>query len=230
MNNLDHYRLIADLFDYPDAVYPERAHRALEVTADCCPAAAADVERFVHLLPGDDLIMMQELYTRTFDVQAITTLDLGYVLFGDDYKRGELLANLNREHTQKQNACGSELADHLPNVLRLIPLLKDDDDDLLRELVQEIVAPAVSQMISEFSLERVQKKYENYQKQYKTLIELPSESTNVTTLYQFALKSLYTVLKSDFKIIERIPLAATSDFLKSLNTENEIEDRAEAFY
>lgn len=227
---MDHYRFIADLFDYPDAVFPERVHRALEVVADCCSAAAADVERFVNLLPGDDLIMMQELYTRTFDVQAITTLDLGYVLFGDDYKRGELLANLNREHTEKQNACGSELADHLPNVLRLIPLLEGEDDDLLRELVQEIVAPAVSQMIGEFSLERVQKKNENYQKQYKTLIEPPSESTDVATLYQFALKGLYTILKTDFEIVERIPLVATSDFLKSLSTENEIEDRAEAFY
>ena len=45
----------------------------------------------------------EEIYTRTFDVQAITTLDVGYVLFGDDYKRGELLVNLNNEHTKAGN-------------------------------------------------------------------------------------------------------------------------------
>jgi hypothetical protein len=150
------------------------------------------------------------------------------VLFGDDYKRGELLANLNREHTQHQNDCGTELADHLPNVLRLLPLL--DDDDLVAELVAEILAPALSQMAREFSPERVQKKYASYQKQYKTLIEQPRPDADVATLYQFALKALYTLLKADFKIVEKIPLLATSDFLKSLNTENAIEDNARAFY
>ncbi len=228
MSNLEHYRFIADLFDYPDALYPERACRSRDNIADCCPAAIPDVERFLDLLPADDLITMQELYTRTFDVQAITTLDLGYVLFGDDYKRGELLANLNREHQASHNDCGSELADHLPNVLRLMPLL--EDDDLLLELVQEIVAPAVSDMTQEFSVDRVQKKYESYEKQYKTLIELPTDSSDVATLYQFLLRALYMILKSDFKITERIPLVASSDFLKSLTTENEIENRAEGFY
>jgi nitrate reductase assembly molybdenum cofactor insertion protein NarJ len=228
MHTSDHFRLLADLFDYPDAVFPERVQRALTTIGTHCPVAVADVEQFLALLPDDDLIAMQELYTRTFDVQAITTLDLGYVLFGDDYKRGELLSNLNREHTQHQNDCGSELADHLPNVLRLIPLL--DDEDLVSELVTEIVAPALSQMIGEFSPQRVQKKYESYQKQYKTLIEQPRSSTDVATLYQHALKALYAALKADFKIVEKIPILATSDFLKSLNTENEIEDNAKAFY
>jgi nitrate reductase assembly molybdenum cofactor insertion protein NarJ len=228
MHSSDHFRLLADLFDYPDAVFPERVQRALTTIGTHCPVAVADVEQFLALLPDDDLIAMQELYTRTFDVQAITTLDLGYVLFGDDYKRGELLSNLNREHTQHQNDCGSELADHLPNVLRLIPLL--DDEDLVSELVTEIVAPALSQMIGEFSPQRVQKKYESYQKQYKTLIEQPRSSTAVATLYQHALKALYAALKADFKIVEKIPILATSDFLKSLNTENEIEDNAKAFY
>lgn len=228
MRNTDHLRLLAALFDYPDAVFPERVHQALAAIEAYCPAAAADIETFSKLLPDDDLIAMQELYTRTFDVQAITTLDLGYVLFGDDYKRGELLANLNREHTQHQNDCGTELADHLPNVLRLLPLL--DDDDLVAELVAEILAPALSQMVREFSPERVQKKYASYQKQYKTLIEQPRPDADVATLYQFALKALYTLLKADFKIVEKIPLLATSDFLKSLNTENAIEDNARAFY
>ena len=228
MSKLVHYQSLAGLFDYPDALFPERVRRALDVVATHYPAAADDVKCFDSLLPVDDLIAMQELYTRTFDVQAITTLDLGYVLFGDDYKRGELLANLNREHTHKHNDCGSELADHLPNVLRLIPLI--EDDELLTELVQEIVAPAVSQMIQEFSPDRVEKKYESYEKQYKTLIELPTESMDVATIYQHTLRALYTILKTDFEITERIPLVATSDFLKSLNTENEIENKAEAFY
>lgn len=228
MGDLTHLRFIADVFDYPDALFPERVRRALDVVSAYCPGAVADLERFAELLPDDDLVAMQELYTRTFDVQAITTLDVGYVLFGDDYKRGELLANLNREHGAHGNGCGAELADHLPNVLRLVPLLTDED--LVSELVEDIVAPAIDQMTAEFAPERAEKRYANYLKQYKTVIEQPRPEDNVVTLYQLALKALQTVLKADFRIIEKIPLAATSDFLKSLETENAIEDNAKAFY
>ena len=85
-----------------------------------------EVEHFLDAIP-ERTLDLQELHTRTFDVQALTTLGTGYVLFGDDYKRGALLSNLNREHNDAQNDCRGELADHLPNVLRLIPKLKDQE-------------------------------------------------------------------------------------------------------
>jgi hypothetical protein len=34
----------------------------------------------------------------------------------------------------------------------------------------------------------------------------------------------------DFSIVERIPLASTNDFLESLSSEIEIEEKANAFY
>ena len=69
----------------------------------------------------------REIHTRSFEVQSITTLDVGYVAFGDDYKRGELLVNLNREHEAVGVDCGSELPDHLPNVLRLMARWQDPE-------------------------------------------------------------------------------------------------------
>ncbi len=165
---------------------------------------------------------------RSFDVQAVTTLDIGYVLFGDDYKRGELLSNLNREHQAHDNDCGRELADHLPNVLRLMERL--DDEELVGELVQEIVAPALRSMIGEFASNRIEQKNKAYRKHYKTLIETPASSVSVATLYRHALQSLYDVLKQDFSFVEKIPVQANSDFPRLLSSENEIEDRAKAFY
>jgi nitrate reductase assembly molybdenum cofactor insertion protein NarJ len=164
---------------------------------------------------------MQELFTRSFDVQAVTTLDVGYVLFGDDYKRGEMLANLNREHNEAGIDCGTELADYLPNLLRLLAVLKDED--LVSDLVNAVLAPALRQMVSEFNPDRVEKRNISYQKHYKTLIDSPPVAIAAVTLYQFALNTLYQVLKQDFSLIETIPLKLTSDFLTSVGRENKIE-------
>ncbi len=69
-------------------------------------------------------------------------------MFGDDYKRGELLVNLNREHGAAGIDCGDELPDHLPNVLRL--LARWEDRELAAEFAEEILHPALERMVAEF--------------------------------------------------------------------------------
>ena len=68
------------------------------------PPRCGHIDAFAKALPTDGgpfdpeaLDEVQEVFTRSFDVQSITTLGVGYVMFGDDYKRGEMLVNLNRE-------------------------------------------------------------------------------------------------------------------------------------
>jgi nitrate reductase assembly molybdenum cofactor insertion protein NarJ len=171
---------------------------------------------------------MEELFTRSFDVQSITTLDVGYVLFGEDYKRGELLSNLNREHNEADIDCKGELADHLPNLLRLIAAFGEvpDKAELVEELVEEILAPALRQMISEFDPERLEEKDECYLQHYKTLIETPGE---YFTAYCHCLEAVHLVLAKDFslkeKAAEKPPMLEPSlSFLKSVRQEMEIED------
>ncbi len=223
-----HYSLLAALFEYPDADYPQRVQDIKDFLDGRYPKAAAELDRFQALLPAHDLMTMQELFTRSFDVQAATTLDIGYVLFGDDYKRGEMLANLNREHIAAGIDCGTELADYLPNLLRLIAVL--EDEDLIGDLANSVLAAALREMIGEFDTDRIEKKNISYKKHYKTLIETPAVGTEAVTLYQYALKSLYQVLKQDFALVETIPLKLTSDFLASVGRENEIEESAQAQY
>jgi nitrate reductase assembly molybdenum cofactor insertion protein NarJ len=225
VKSLTHYQSIADLFVYPDLGYPQRVKKVIDLLNGNYPLAAAELEQFMVLLPEQELRTMQELFTRTFDVQSATTLDIGYILFGEDYKRGELLANLNREHLAIDNDCHNELADHLPNILRLMGKLKDQE--LIEELVEEILVPALSMMISEFVPERIEKKNEAYKKHFKTLIEAAAKEIEVTTLYQHALKALYEVLKQDFSFNEKTLSKPACDFLHSVIKENEIEVRAE---
>jgi nitrate reductase assembly molybdenum cofactor insertion protein NarJ len=217
--NLSHYALLADLFQYPDGVYPQKVKNIKDFLNDNYPGAVEDINTFVELLPSHDLNKMEELYIRSFDVQSITTLDIGYVLFGDDYKRGELLSNLNREHTKADNDCGSELGDHLPNLLRLISKL--DDDELIVEMIEELLVPALTKMISEFEPDRLKKKNELYEKHYKTLIETPEDGS---LMYLSALKALDKVIREDFSIVDKPIKMQTIDFLQSLDTEIEIEN------
>ena len=224
MANRIHLQLLASLFEYPDADYPDRVRDIKDILSGRYSDATAELDRFIELLPVDDLQKMQELFTRSFDVQAVTTLDVGYVLFGDDYKRGILLANLNREHRHAGIDTGTELADYIPNLLRLMAVI--EDEEVLRDLAYAILAPALLEMIGEFSTERIQKRNKSYKKHYKTLIETPAVAVEAVTLYQFALKSLYAVLKQDFALIETMPLQRSNDFLASVSRENEIEEAA----
>lgn len=224
MANRYHLQLLASLFEYPDADYPDRVRDIKDFLSGRYADATAELDRFIELLPVDDLQKMQELFTRSFDVQAVTTLDVGYVLFGDDYKRGILLANLNREHRHAGIDTGTELADYIPNLLRLMAVI--EDEEVLRDLAYAILAPALLEMIGEFSTERIQKRNKSYKKHYKTLIETPAVAVEAVTLYQFALKSLYAVLKQDFALIETMPLQRSNDFLASVSRENEIEEAA----
>jgi len=216
------YELLAPLFEYPHAGFPEKVQEIKEYLDGRYADAATELGRFIDFLPVDDLQAMQELFTRSFDVQAATTLDIGYVLFGDDYKRGILLANLNREHRTANIDTGTELADYIPNLLRLMAVI--EDEEVLHDLAYAILGPALLEMIGEFSQDRIEKRNKKYEKHYKTLIETPAVASDAVTLYQFALKSLYAVLRQDFALIASKPLQRSSEFLASVSRENRIEE------
>ena len=223
--NYAHYDSIGELLDFPGPGFAARGQVLLDFLRKNYPDAADEVELFLDALPSRTLDL-QELHTRTFDVQAVTTLGTGYVLFGDDYKRGALLSNLTREHNDAENDCRGELADHLPNVLRLIPKLKDQD--LLEELVEQILVPALMLMIREFEPKRIEKKNANYQKHYKTLID-PAGGCD-STIYRLALKAALNVLARDFPVSETMSKLSdwssrpqTMDFLRLVEKEMDIE-------
>lgn len=213
--NLDHYDLMARLFLYPGPSFFIDVRQVVDFLKERYPLATEAAQFFCGHLPQNDLEGMQELFTRSFDVQAITTLDLGYVLFGEDYKRGKLLSNLNREHAKAQNDCGLELADHLPNLLRL--LVKSSDGEMVRELATEILAPALHIMIREFDPKRQDERNRLYQRHYKTLIE---QSEHHAAVYGHALRALFSVLKQDFQIKdETLARHAEHEFLNSVGAE-----------
>ena len=224
--NYAHYGRMAELLDFPGPGFAARGRMLVDFLRHDYPDAAVDLALFLDAIPARTLDL-QELHTRTFEVQAVTTLGTGYVLFGDDYKRGALLSNLNREHDEAENDCRGELADHLPNVLRLIPKLKDQD--LLDELVEQILVPALMLMIREFDPTMIAKKNANYEKHYKTLID-PAAGGCDPAIYRLTLEAVLKVLARDFPVTETMTKLAdwssrpqTMDFLRLVEREMDIE-------
>ena len=157
------YGTLSLLFEYPqNDAYKSSIISIYNQLKVELPEAAKSMEIFIDFINEATLSEMQELYLRSFDVQAITTLDIGFVLFGEDYKRGQLLVNLNREHREAENECNTELADSLPNVLNL--LARMTNSEMRDEIAEKLVIPAVVKMSGEFSSEKIEKKYEPWTK------------------------------------------------------------------
>jgi len=192
---LEHYNNLAKLFEYPEEDYRALIIETIDDISGDYPDAAQELEKFLELLPSQ-MGELQELYSKSFEVQAVTSLDVGYVLYGDDYQRGVILANLKNEHDKVSNTCNEELPDFLPNLLRLLP--KIEDDAIRDEMVTMLIAVAVEKMMGEYSASALRAKDKLYQKQYKVLITptLPVE------IFLYAFNALYAVLDSDFTLLK----------------------------
>jgi len=164
---LSHYTTLSKLFEYPDESYYSHITNMISELATKYPDASKELEAFSKLVPTD-IYKLQELYTKSFEVQAVTSLEIGYLLYGDDYTRGEVMVGLNQEHRAVGNELGTELSDHLSNVLRLLP--KMQDETVINDLVTMMVAPAVEVMMHEYTPKNMEAKDKLYKKQYKTLI------------------------------------------------------------
>ena len=218
IKNIEHYRNLANIVDYPRANFLEEVKRAGEFLTNYDAETISILEEFVQFLEVTELEKVEELFLRTFDVQAVTTLDIGYVLFGDDYKRGKLLANLNQEHIAANNDCGTELADYLPNLLRLLP--KITNEEFRNELVEIIILPALAKIIKEFEVQNIDMKNNVYKRKYKTLIEQPESYGRI---FLKPLLVIQKVLEEDFNSSVLLEEQDDSGFTDSIITEIKID-------
>ncbi len=161
MKSLVHYKQIAELFRYPDENLVSNTKACLLSIQNFAPELEQKLNHFLASIEKLNTKTQQEYFMKTFDVKAICYLDIGYVMFGEDYKRAQLLVNLQKEHVIADVDCGNELADHLPNVLCL--LSKTKNPEFVEELGFIITQPAVRFMIT---------KFQNIENYYKDLFEV----------------------------------------------------------
>lgn len=212
------YHKISSLFVFPkDEDYVANIKEVQQYLNKVLPDTGKTLQPFTKVVETVSKIEMEDLYVRTFEVQSITTLDIGYIVFGDDYKRGELLVNLNKEHKKYGIDCGSELADNLSNVLKLLNVL--EDMELRDDLVNKIIVPALIKMVDGFGEGQIAAKDKVYVKHHKTLIEKHKSFT----IYKHTLLALYEALNHDFDIKIEEQSQRAGGFLSSIKQEITIE-------
>lgn len=148
MEKLKHYIALAEIFKYPTPGGNNFISEWRKIIKDKAPEMAPKLGAFTDHIQSKTISARQEYYIATFDVQALCYLDIGYVLYGEDYNRGVFLMNMKKEQKKAGNDYGKELPDHLPNVLTLLPKLKDEA--FAEELVVSMVMPALGKMIESF--------------------------------------------------------------------------------
>lgn len=135
-NHKNSYEQFADLLEYPGEQWK-------------APLSNADqpvgLDEFVAGIRALSLADLQELYTRTFDLNPVCALEVGYHLFGENYKRGEFLANLRETEGSFELGQENQLPDYLPVLLRLLTKLQDKE--LRRSLIGECLIPAIDKML-----------------------------------------------------------------------------------
>lgn len=136
---------LARLLEYPAEGYGELAERAAQVARHAVPEAAACLAAFCKAIQGLGTEQLQELFIQTFDLNPVCALEVGWQLFGDEYKRGEFLVKMRGEMRRHDLPESGELPDHLTHVL---PLLARMDSEEAAQFASRFVLPAVEKMLA----------------------------------------------------------------------------------
>ncbi len=123
---------LAALVSYPGPGHDEALVRSLlyfskSGNSEMYPDTYRLLHQFASEIGGMSRNELEELYTRTFDINPVATLEIGWHLFGEQYERGSFLV-LMREQLRKYGVEETtELPDHFAHVLRLFGRLDDAD-------------------------------------------------------------------------------------------------------
>lgn len=140
---------IADSLEYPHEGSRAAAHYVAVEVATRYPDVGRAFAALATWLEGVPFEESEEVYSALFDLRPSCTLHVGFHVYGEAYQRGVLLAGLVRETSDAGIELGSELADFLPTVLRLLARLGKTAGSKL--LTERIVAPGLATMKRELS-------------------------------------------------------------------------------
>lgn len=145
--DVPHDRLAA-LWSYPDETTAAKVADARSLLlGTAAPEAATLLDPLVAAVERLSPEELEELFTRTFDVNPVCTLECGWHLFGEDYARGELLVRMRVLMRSLGVEESAELPDHLSHVLPVLGRLPEAEG---RAFAREWIAPAMRKMLAGF--------------------------------------------------------------------------------
>lgn len=145
---VDLHDLAAGLFFYPDAEYGARVERCQREFAAALPPAGEFLVAFADALEKLAPEQVEELFTRTFELNPLCALEVGWHLFGENYSRGEFLVQMRQQLRRHGLPESTELPDHLGHVLPVLARLADDESVVFAE---QYVLPALDKMLAQMA-------------------------------------------------------------------------------
>ncbi len=139
------YELFAQLLTYPCAEYGELVRKLAGRSQDDHLSIFAEE---MSTLSREDF---EELYTRTFDINPVSSLEVGWHLYGETYERGSFLVKMRQSLKALGIQESTELPDHLSHVLCVLEKLEPVEAN---ELAVKYVAPALGKMLEGFKEKR----------------------------------------------------------------------------
>ena len=137
--------LMGRLLSYPGADYAEYLERCGDSLQLGDAEADSLVTGFASQIRSLPLERVQELYTHTFDLNPVCSLEVGWQLYGEEYARGRFLVVMREQLRRHGIPESSELPDHLTHAL---PLLDHMEPEEAREFTEAFLIPAMNKMLA----------------------------------------------------------------------------------
>jgi len=136
------FAVLAEAFRYPVPGFLERLREGIA----SLPAGPARERLQVFATHAADLSLdeWEQLYTRTLDLNPISPPYIGYLLWGDNYARGQFMARLSRGMRESGVNLEGELPDHLVPLLRYLDRVPEAQAELAYALKPAFRAMAQS--------------------------------------------------------------------------------------
>jgi nitrate reductase delta subunit len=162
------YDKLAGLLTYPRPGYHDKVdacHRALKMHH---PEAAARIVQFAERIASMFVVELEELYTQTFDLNPVCSLEVGWHLFGENYSRGEFLVLMRQQLRKNGLPESTELPDHLTHVLAAVCRMEPHEAD---RFTVKYVLPALEKMLA--GLAGKESPYENVLEAVRSVLLSP---------------------------------------------------------
>ncbi|OGP13240.1 MAG: nitrate reductase molybdenum cofactor assembly chaperone [Deltaproteobacteria bacterium RIFCSPLOWO2_02_FULL_50_16] len=145
--NPDLYNSLSRLIEYPEDDFQENLKHCLKLTEKHHLKKVDGLRSFAHTAKCMNLSELEEYYTRTFDINPVTALEVGWHLYGETYERGSFLVKM-RNLSKKLNISESrELPDHLAHLLKLLGPMEEQE---ARQIISQYLLPGIKKMIEGF--------------------------------------------------------------------------------
>ena len=137
------FDLLARLLTYPTADYEHAVHACQQVLRNSDSSDGEPLAQFAEFARTSPLEELEELFTRTFDLNPVCCLEVGWQLYGEDYNRGDFMVKMRQQLRAHGVPESIELPDHLANLLPLLGRLSSEEAG---RLAAASILPALAKM------------------------------------------------------------------------------------